>query len=173
MLIVGDNLKELCTQHGLVDRPEAFDVTSLTLRLHQRFVKVSTTAVVDYGKPLKKEWIEEGDIPAEGLELGKNMGVLCCSEESIKMPAGYFGLVQTKGSLARLFISATCNDGQIDSGYSGRITFEMVNQGRLKVRIPPLSSVAELFIFRTSTNRIPLYSGRYQGADKPTIYTPQ
>ncbi len=37
MLIVGDNLKELCTQHGLVDRFEAYDVTSLTLRLHHRF----------------------------------------------------------------------------------------------------------------------------------------
>jgi deoxycytidine triphosphate deaminase len=86
------------------------------------------------------------------------------------MPPGYFGLIQTKGSLARLFIAVTCNDGQIDAGYEGRVTFEIVNLGHLRVRAPRLAPVAELYVFRTSTNNVSLYNGRYQGADKPTIY---
>jgi len=158
MLIVGDNLKELCIQHGLVDDPSAYDVTSLKLRLHSTIINYTTTAVVDYGKPLKPEWYEETRMPEDGIELKKNAGVLCCSEETIAMPSGYCGFVQTKGSLARLFISVTCDDGQIDSGYNGRVTLEVVNLGHLKVRLPPRAEIAQLFVFRTSTNNVTPYN---------------
>ena len=172
MLVVGDNLKELCIQYKLVSM-SAYDVTSVTLRLHPTYINYATQSVIDYVKPLKPEWYEEKEIPTEGIELKKNTGILCCSEETIKMPSGYFGLVQTKGSLARLFISTTCNDGQIDPGFNGRVTLEVVNLGHLKVRLPPRAEVAQLFVFRTSTNNVAAYEGRYQNAQKPTVYTPQ
>lgn len=173
MLVVGDNLKELCAQYELVDRSEAYDVTSITLRLHTKIISFETQALIDYGKPLKPEWYSESLIPDEGLELKRNMGVLCCSEETISMPLGYFGLVQTKGSLARLFVSATCNDGQIDPGFRGRVTLEVVNLGHLKVRVPPRADVAQLFVFRTSTNNVTPYKGRYNGSEIPTVYVPR
>lgn len=172
MLVVGDNLQELCVQHGLVDRLGAYDVTSITLRLHPTIIAFDTQAVIDYGKPLKPEWYTESQIPNDGMVVNKNSGVLCCSDESISMPLGYFGFVQTKGSLARLFISATCNDGQIDPGFNGRVTLEVVNSGHLKVRIPPRAEIAQLFVFRTSTNNVTGYNGRYRDSQKPTIYTP-
>lgn len=172
MLVIGDNLKELCVQHGLVDRLDAYDVTSITLRLHPTIISYTTQAVIDYGKPLKSEWYSESQVPHDGVEVKKNTGILCCSEETIAMPIGYFGFVQTKGSLARLFISATCNDGQIDPGFKGRVTLEVVNSGHLTVRIPPRAEIAQLFVFRTSTNNVATYNGRYQGAKKPTVYTP-
>lgn len=173
MLIVGDNLRDLCLQHTVVNNIDAYDVTSLTLRLNIRVTSITTEAVIDYGKPLKQNWVSEYDIPEEGVELKRNVGLLGCSEEVIHMPIGYFGLVQTKGSLARLFVSATCNDGQIDSGFRGRITFELLNLGNLKVRIPRLAPVAQLFIFRTSTKNVAPYAGRYMNAEKPTIYQPK
>ena len=173
MLVVGDNLQELCRQHGLVDNENAFDVTSIKLTLHATATKFKTEALIDYGKPLKPDWYDEFEIPDEGIEINKKNAYLCCSEEKISIPSGYFGFVQTKGSLARLFVSVTCNDGQIDPGYSGRITFEIVNLGHLRIRLPPKSEIAQLFIFRTSTNNVPPYAGRYQNADKPTVYRPR
>lgn len=173
MLTVGDNLRDLCIQHAVVSNIDAYDITSLTLRLNIKVTSINTEAVIDYGKPLKPSWVNECDIPEEGIELKRNVGLLGCSEEIIQMPIGYFGLVQTKGSLARLFVSVTCNDGQIDSGFRGRITFELLNLGNLKVRIPRLAPVAQLFIFRTSTKNVAAYAGRYMNAEKPTVYKPK
>ena len=172
MLVVGDNLKELCSQYGLVDSPAAYDVTSLTLRLHPKIIqyRIPQNTIVDYGKPLKAEWCEGLDVAPQGIELKKGSAILCCSEEKVSMPRGYFGLVQTKGSLARLFVSVTCNDGQVDPGYTGRCTVEIVNQGGLRIRLPPRSEIAQLFVFRTTTNNVADYAGRNQGADGPTPY---
>lgn len=173
MLVVGDNLKDLCLQHALIDHIDAYDVSSLTLRLHAKIVAIQTEAVIDYGRPLSPSWVVESEIPEGGLELKRNSAFLACSEEYIRIPVGYFGLVQTKGSLARLFVSVTCNDGQIDPGFCGRITFELVNLGNLKIRVPRLAPIAQLYIFRTSTKNVAAYSGRYLNADKPTIFVPK
>ncbi|WP_428981187.1 dCTP deaminase domain-containing protein [Marinomonas rhodophyticola] len=40
------------------------------------------------------------------------------------MPNNKFGLVQTKGSIARGFISVHMSDGQVDPGYKGKVTLE-------------------------------------------------
>ncbi len=86
------------------------------------------------------------------------------------MPVEYFGLVQTKGSLARLFISATCNDGQIEPGFKGKITLELANFGNAEIQIPLGETIAQMFLFRCTTAAKP-YAGRYQNADEPTLAT--
>lgn len=95
--------------------------------------------------------------------------VLACSDDVYAMPTDYFGLVQTKGSLARLFVAATCNDGQIEPGYKGRITLELMNHAHHGITIPHGANVAQLFIHRCSMNARTPYNGRYQDADGPTI----
>jgi len=81
---------------------------------------------------------------------------------------GYFGLVQTKGSLARLFVSVTCCDGQIEPGYNGKVTFEMVNLGPNIVKIPIGAKIAQTYVVRCSSRVTPAYAGKYQGATGPT-----
>jgi dCTP deaminase len=174
MLIVGENLRDLCRQHRIVDSDNAFDSTSLCLRLNDSIkeIKVSPQTVVDYGKALKSDWIVSSQVPTEGFELSRNSAILACSKERVHIPLGYFGMVQTKGSLARLFVSVTCNDGQVDPGFNGNVTFEIVNCGPLRVRIPRNAQIAQLFIFRASTKNVAPYSGRYQNAEGPTEFRP-
>lgn len=97
--------------------------------------------------------------------------VLSCSAERYHMPRGYFGLLQTRGSLGRMFVSATCNDGQIEPGFDGRITLEITNHARFQVVIPVGSRIAQLFIFRCTTEVGKPYDGHYQNADGPTLPT--
>ena len=173
MLIVGENLKALIVQHEIVDYPNAFDHASLTLRLNAsvKLIEPPPSAdPVEYGEEVPKAWIKEKTIQDPGITLKPGGSLLGCSQEFVKIPVGYMGFIQTKGSLARLFVQVQCSDGQIDPGYEGRVTFEICNLGPLAVRLKEKAQVAQLFLVSTSTREVQPYSGRYQGADKPTHY---
>lgn len=176
MLIVGENLRCLVEQYEIVSNLRSYDINSLTLTLDKNIVQVIPNvenAEITYGHQLPEEWIQPDTIKDSGLLLPPKSSVLGCSHEIVKMPKGYFGLMQTKGSLARLFVLANCCDGQVEAGYSGRITFEISNLSNFGVRLLPHQPIAQLFIFKTSTRLVELYNGRYQGADKPTYQMPE
>jgi deoxycytidine triphosphate deaminase len=175
MIIVGANLQALIEQHGIISEARSFDDTSLSLSLDREiaYYEPDENAEIVYGNAIPEKWVKRARIPDEGLLLPPKTCVLGCSRERVTMPIGYFGMLQTKGSLARLFTMIDCSDGQIDPGYSGKITFEIVNLSDFRVRIPPNARVAQLFIYRTSTTAVHPYQGRYQGATKPTIALPE
>ena len=93
--------------------------------------------------------------------------VLACSEESISMPNKLMGFIQTKGSIARGFLTVHLCDGQIDPGYIGKITFEIVNFSDMYYLLKPGMPIAQLFVYEL-TEEVEPYSGRYQGASTPT-----
>ena len=128
--------------------------------------------MLTYGHAIPQEWVQERSIPDEGIVLPAGRSILGCSHEHINMPAGYFGFLQTKGSLARLFVLVNLCDGQVEAGYRGKITFEISNMANFGIKFYRNQPVAQLFIFKTSTRLVRLYDGRYQGATKPTIQLP-
>ncbi len=177
MLIVGDNLRALIEQYAIVEpRDACFDETSISLRLDHRVTAINPPegSVLTYGEPIPAEFVHENRITTDqGVIIGPRSALLGCSFEHVRIPSGYFGLLQTKGSLARLFVSLQCCDGQIEPGFDGKVTFEICNQSALGVRLFPRQRVGDLFIFKTSTRQVKPYSGRYQGATKPTIQLPE
>jgi deoxycytidine triphosphate deaminase len=156
MLIVGDNLNQLNLQCGITDGKDDFDNTCLKIRLGQNAKKFIPGKILQltYGQELPSDCEQEIEIPREGLLIQKNTGILAYSEETIKMPLGYFGLVQTKGTLARMLVSLTFSDGKIDPGYDGKLTFEIYNASCYDVLIPKLEVVGNIYIFKTSTKII-------------------
>jgi len=62
------------------------------------------------------------------------------------MPLGYIGFVQTKGTLARLFVAAHCTDVQIEPGFSGKVTLELMNQSPFDIAIPVGANIAQIYI---------------------------
>jgi dCTP deaminase len=175
MLIVGDNLKYLVEQHRIVNNDRSYDVNSLTLTLDRCVITVEPddNAVITYGHAIPAEWIKEHSIKDEGFLIPAKSSILGCSHEIINMPVGYFGFLQTKGSLARLFVLVNLCDGQVEAGYSGKVTFEISNMSDFGICLRPNQPVAQLFIFKTSTRLVEPYHGRYQGATKPTIQLPE
>ncbi len=84
------------------------------------------------------------------------------------MPLDVMGFIQTKGSLARGFVMAHLCDGQIDPGYHGKITLELVNLGPVAYRLSPGMPIAQLFFMKLTSPVESGYQGRYQGATGPT-----
>jgi len=173
MIVVAENLRLLIQQHNIVDDPAAFDGNSITLHLAKHIKEIgppSPSETVTYGNAVPDGWIKEITIGEDGYEVPPRGAVLGCSTEKVNMPPGYLGLMQTKGSLARLFVMVHCCDGQVDPGYSGRLTFEICNLAHHTVRFHTGDEVAQLFVFKTSTKLVEPYSGRYQGAKTPTHF---
>jgi len=171
MIIVSDNLRELIRQHNIVNE-NCFDETSISLSLDNNviFLKFPNNYEFIYGNPIPLEFIQEIFIEdGEYLELKPKSTVLACSNEVINIPLGYFGLLQTKGSLARLFVSIHCSDGQIEPGFSGKITFEIINFSDFCIKIRPKQIIGDLFLLKTSTKQVKPYSGKYNKSDKPTF----
>lgn len=173
MVIVGENLLTLIRQYAIVDDEACYDKFSITLHLDIPIIRIepgtATPDAVTYGESIPKTWVKKREMPATGEVLVSHTCMLGCSKEAVRIPDGYIGFVQTKGSLARLFVAVQCSDAQIEPGFSGKVTFEICNHAGFPVRLKPGHPVAQLFIFKTSTKSGPLYKGRYQNATEPTI----
>ena len=172
MVITEVNLKELVEQYNIV--PESsVDQFSVTLHLSRviRQYNYPRDAVVTYGDKIGADNISTVEIANEYL-LRPNQSILACSSECVNIPKGYIGFLQTKGSLARLFVTAHCCDGQIEPGFSGHITFEICNMGNLNIRLLPDVPVAQLFLFKCSSDK-DVYEGQYNKSNTPTFSNPK
>lgn len=175
MIVIGENLSELMAQHTMVDRSNCFDETCIKLHLGDSYIQLCPTENVNrliYGEKIPDECFHKEPVPSEGLLIPSKTSVLACSAESVNMPLGYMGLLQTKGSLARLFVSLHFADGQIDPGFCGHVTFEIFNGSEFDIVIRRLQPVGNLYIFKTSTKQVHPYSGQYAKMDYPTIQYP-
>jgi dCTP deaminase len=106
--------------------------------------------------------------PDEPYLLRPGDRVLGCSEERVEMPLELMGFIQTKGSLARGFLMAHMCDGQIDPGYRGKVTFEIINHSEFFYRLVPGMPFSQLFFFMLSSPHPTGYKGRYQESGAPT-----
>jgi len=129
-----------------------------------------------YYTPSKRKFVPPADVPTRSVMLQEGAPVdfspgtnlLACSLEYIQMPLDHMGFIQTKGSLARGFVLAHMCDGQIDPGFAGKVTFELVNLSDFTYQLVAGMPIAQLFLLKLSSPLGEGYNGRYQGADRPT-----
>ena len=173
MLIIGKNLSGLVRHHKICDE-SLVDQFSIRIQVdHQirRMEKPTEPPVkVVYEHEIENDKLySKLEKVSQNIVLSPNDKLLACSKSDFKIPSGYFGLIQTKGTLARLFVSCTCNDGQVEPGYCGRITLEVTNHSNFEIALPVGSDVAQLFLFKCSGDEDGVYRGKYQGATEPTL----
>jgi dCTP deaminase len=170
-MILSHNELEKAVADGLVknsvNAPE-IDLVSVCLRLDNQFCKYTEYPLKPIVPPqaLKSEQFTLKD--GERYTLPPMGKVLACSQEIVCMPLDLMGFIQTKGSIARGFIMAHPCDGQIDPGYNGKITFEIVNLSDIYYDLEPGMPFASLFLHKLSSPVKHSYSGRYQGSFSPT-----
>jgi len=152
---------------------ELVEEFSLRIKLDPRIRRMRSTPPAEplvYGSPYDVDaYFEPLESLTRDLVLEPGDRVLACSADRYAMPINNFGLVQTKGSLARLFVATTCNDGQVEPGFNGKITLEIVSFSTCKIAIPVGASIAQLFVFRCTTPAAHPYEGRYNRAMEPTV----
>ena len=168
-MIVGTNLLQLMKQYSIAP-DDSYDTTCIKLSLDTSlsYYEIPQIETVSYDITCLDRFLKTVTIDCEkGYTLQPHQGVLACSAEKVCIPDFCFGLLQTKGTLARLFVFISCADGQVDPGYQGKVTFEIYNASNFKINIRPGQAVGNLYLFRTSTTVNP-YMGKYQGATQPT-----
>ena len=173
MIIVGDNLKGLIRRAEICDE-ELFDEYSIILKLDDVIFrpKENVGKPIRYGTHPVDDFYEEVKIEAGDLILNPGECVLACSNQAVKMPLGYIGFVQTKGTLARLFVASHCADAQIEPGFEGKVTLEVMNNSPFQVIIPVGAPIAQVYLMRCSTDNCKPYSGKYKNCKKPTLPLP-
>jgi len=172
MLINNENLKTLAISNNICNKHELIEDFCIQIRLsNDYYIPKKDDSYIKYGLNSdglfdKYELFDANETP---IILAPGEQVLACSNERYSIPNNIFGLVQTKGSLARLFVQVTCCDGQIEPGFEGKITLEIVNLSPFKIELPMLSKVAQLYLFQCSTKTLKNYNGKYAGHDIPSL----
>lgn len=170
-MIVSDNDLSKLVSRGLASRPKnlpvTFDATSIGLHLgdqFQRYKNVRSSKALPSALPTEQVSLNESG----NISFSPRACILACSQENIRMPLDCMGFIQTKGTIARGFVTVHLCDGQIDPGFEGCITLELVNLSEIEYTLKPGVPIAQLFVHRLTRVVKKGYSGRYQFAQGPT-----
>lgn len=175
MFVVGRNLEELAEKYKIVDDIRDVDETCIELRLNKIVKRIKVTGennMLKYGEKIPDEYVINEDISKSGLIIKPKEALLACSKQRIIIPRGYMGMIQTKGSLARMFVFVQCSDPQVDSGFIGNVTFEFFNASDFNVLLQEGQKVANLYLMPVSDKNVNIYKGKYNNATEPTIQLP-
>ncbi|WP_447803661.1 dCTP deaminase domain-containing protein [Pseudomonas serbica] len=174
MITIDRNLEQLASQYEICDK-SLFDEFSLKIQLGHSYYEPLTSAAdqrLVYGShPEPMTLFSECKNIPQNLVLKAGQQVITSSKHLYKIPLDYFGLVQTKGTLARLFVQVTCNDGQVEPGFDGYVTLEIINMSPWTIEIPAGSDIAQIYLIKCSSSAIQAYHGRYADEAKkgPTL----
>lgn len=93
--------------------------------------------------------------------------MLGCSLERVRIPTKFCGIIHTRSSIARLGLVMHLAAGDLDPGFNGQITFEIINHNPHPVFLPLGIRVAKLVLMELCCVPEKLYTGRYQGQEHP------
>jgi dCTP deaminase len=172
MILSRPEIEEFVQNHHINNsrRSIEIDLVSICLHLDNQFCYYTEYPSDPITPPYELQTKTES-ISSNGFYILPPGGkVLSCSEESLNMPLDKMGFIQTKGSIARGFLMAHPCDGQIDPGYSGKVTFEIINLSDFYYRLLPGMAFASLFLMNLSSplSENQAYNGRYQNSGAPT-----
>ena len=144
--------------------------TSIDLHLGSVLVQYDTP-IIELGRTFPQAVELEIDA-VDGYILKPGEFILGCTLESIRMPNGYQGFIETKGNIARAGLQVHNCDGHIDPGTDNIITLELSNINSIPIVLFPNILICQLFIHQLSSHCDQVYQGKYLGQTKPTVYRP-
>ncbi|MCP1651522.1 dCTP deaminase [Pseudomonas nitroreducens] len=165
MIVIEKGLEQLAEQYQICDKTLTDEYSIKILLGDTYYEPLSQDRNIVYGShPAPAELFSGKTKAKQNITLEPGKQIITCSKHKYKIPTDYIGLVQTKGTLARLFIQATCNDGQIEPGFHGYITLELVNLSPWTIDIPVGSEVAQIYLIKCASPATTPYHGRYSSA---------
>ena len=157
-----DPMHEECIQPSSVD---------LHLLDEFRVFKSAHNAFIDSRE--RKDYTELCEV-AEGNPFVLHPGefVLGCTVEKVSFDSSLVGFIEGKSSLGRLGVVIHATAGKVNPGWSGRLTLELSNVGKMPVALYPGMEIAQIsFGVLTEPAEKPYghagLNSKYQGADGP------
>lgn len=104
-------------------------------------------------------------IGAEGYTFEPRHMILAWTIERVELPVGgkLAARVEGKSSLARLGLSVHLTAPTIHAGFSGQIRLEMINHGKLPIRLRTGMKICQLIFEMTTGTPVSGYKGRFAG----------
>ena len=129
--------------------PSSFD---LLLSPHLKVFEISKIPFYELNKDglvvnkdeLNKNFIDIYLEKDEAFTLHPNNFILGSTLEFIKLPNTIAAVIEGRSSISRLGIQVHATAGFVDPGYAGNLTFEMVNIGKVPVKIEAVTRIAQI-----------------------------
>ncbi len=153
--------------------------SSVDLRLGDRFrmFKMSDHSMIDpasYHDGLIKKWadgqteIEECTytrlyVSTKPFILHPGEFVLASLKEYISIPDDLVGRLEGRSSLGRLGLMVHSTAGYVDPGFSGHLTLELANVGKLPVKLYPGMRICQI-VFQDMTSPAEVPYGKKEGS---------
>ncbi len=160
MIATGNELKRLLGSKLIIDpildeKSQIMEV-SIDLRLDNRFLILRKSKITHVESHQQEEIAAYSELlevdPLRGyFALHPNDLVIGQTFEYVMIPKEYYAILDGRSSLARLGIVVHATAMSVDPGFQGHISFEIVNMGPTPVKIFPLTRVARLILFKTSS----------------------
>jgi dCTP deaminase len=136
--------------HPLVDELIQIQPASVDLRLGPEFIVYKPAEIVcldpnapeSLGAAAETVRVRDGD----AFTMHPGDFALGSTLETVSIPADLVGQVDGRSSVGRLAIVVHATAGLIDPGFTGQITLELSNIGRIPVRLYPGMRIAQIVL---------------------------
>lgn len=134
----------------LTDRDLQIQPASVDLRLSPEFIvyRPGETSCLDPKVPESLRVASERVVVRDGEAFTLHPGdfALGSTLETVSIPADLVGQVDGRSSVGRLAVVVHATAGLIDPGFTGQITLELSNIGRIPVRLYPGMRIAQIVL---------------------------
>jgi dCTP deaminase len=139
----------------LLDERVQIQPASVDLRLSAEFIvyRPGEIACLDPRVPESLELTAERVTVRDGDAFTLHPGdfALGSTLETVSIPADLVGQVDGRSSVGRLAVVVHATAGLIDPGFTGQITLELSNIGRIPVRLYPGMRIAQIVLQRMTS----------------------
>lgn len=150
----------------LIDPRTQLGPSSLDLRLGFDLVGTRTLewthidlAGPQAGKVLreqKRRYFEEQRLDPDGnFVLHPGTFLLAATLEFVRLPGDIAGRLEGRSSLGRLGLQVHATAGFVDPGFEGVLTFELINSGKLPIRVFPGMRLGQICFFHVPDVQVP------------------
>ena len=153
---------------GMVDPfdPALVNPASIDLRLGAQYrLPHPAWGMRANGRPLRVNvfWGEQQEMGPDGIELGPGQFILCCTLETVRIPAHAAAELFSKSSAGRIGLEHL-HAGWIDPGFRGQLTLELKNVAPWLILLTPGMRLMQMVVHDLTAPAARDYgqTGRYQ-----------
>lgn len=104
----------------------------------------------------KRRYFDRQQFPPQGsFVLHPGAFLLASTLEFIRLPKDIAGRLEGRSSLGRLGLQVHATAGFVDPGFEGTLTFELINSGKLPVKVFPGMRLGQICFFQVPEVQVP------------------
>jgi len=138
-----------------------FDLVG-TRALQQTHIDLAEREARNTLREHKTSYFDRQQLDPEGnFVLHPGAFLLASTLEFIRLPSDIAGRLEGRSSLGRLGLQVHATAGFVDPGFEGVLTFELINSGKLPIKVFPGMRLGQICFFQVHDVQVPYRKKRY------------